>query len=133
MKIYTVPSNQIDYAWKDGASCLSDACVDECTPDQLKMVLSRGERTLLRMDTDDKTIGWAVVQIIDYPNMRVLFVTNVVARNSGIHNWFDPLSEMAKNSGCSRIRFAAQPAQERLYRMKMNASNVYTVMEKEVL
>lgn len=130
MQIIQIPSRFADAAWKDGADSLAEACVDECTIDQLKMLVARGERQLLRMDDGDKRIGWAVVQVVDYPNMRVLFVNNVVAHGSKIHMWFEPLSEMAKDLGCSRIRFCAKPAQERLYRMKMRAENVYTVMEK---
>jgi hypothetical protein len=55
-KLIVVPSTHIDVAWKEGAHRLGLACATsggEISGDQLKMMLSRGERTLLRMDLDE--------------------------------------------------------------------------------
>lgn len=132
MKLVHIPATHIDYAWRDGADCLAKACDvsgGEITGDQLKMILSRGERDLIRMDADGKTVGWGVVRIDQLPNFRVLYVTDMVAPNGHFEQFFTELKNMAQALGCSRIRCAAKPAQERLYRMKCGFQPVYTTLE----
>lgn len=132
MELCPVPSERIDKAWKDGASLLSEACETsggEITGDQLKMILSRGERTLLCMRDDDKTVGWAVVRVDQLPNLRVLHVTDLVAHNAGFERFFAALKLMAGHLGCSRVRCSCKEAQARLYRMKLGFKPVYTTLE----
>ena len=134
MKLLTVPQTHIDIAWRDGASCLAEACETsggEITGDQLKLILSRGERTLIRMDDETSTVGWGVIRIDQLPNMRVLFITDLVAHNGHFERFFDEIKAMARNYGCLRIRCAAKPAQERLYRQKCGVKPVYTILEVE--
>jgi hypothetical protein len=134
MNLTPIPSSHIDKAWKDGASCLSLACDTaggEITGDQLKLILARGERTLIRMD-DGGTVGWGVVRIDQLPNLRVLFVTDLVAPHGHFERFFDALREIALTQGCSRIRCAAKPAQARLYRMKAGFQPVYEILEREL-
>lgn len=134
MQLVPIPATHIDKAWKDGASCLSEACDTsggEITGEQLKMILSRGERTLLRMEVEGKTIGWSVVRIDQLPNMRVLFITDLVAHNGGFDRFLKNIKDMAAQLGCSRVRCAAKPAQERLYRMKCGFKPVYQILEVE--
>ncbi|MNJ22491.1 hypothetical protein D3C77_168620 [compost metagenome] len=132
MKLTPIDTAQIDFAWRDGAYALSKACDTsggEITGDQLKMILSRGERTLLRLDGDEKTVGWAVVRVDQLPNMRVMMVTDLVAPHGHFEHFFEPLREMCYVLGCSSIRCAAKPAQERLYRMRCGFKPVYQIME----
>ena len=136
MQLVHVPASHVDHAWASGASELAKACDasgGEITGDQLKMVLSRGERALMRMDSEGQTVGWGVVRVDQLPNMRVLFVTDLVAPNGHFEAFFDALKELAKNYGCSRIRCAAKPAQERLYRMKVGFKSVYSILEVETI
>ena len=133
MKLTQVPSSHIDAAYADGASCLSEACSKsggEIEGPQLKMMLSRGERTLIRMD-DDGVVGWGVVRIDQLPNMRVLMITDLVAHNAGFERFFDNIKQLARDLGCSRVRCAAQKAQARLYRMKAGFTPVYEILEAE--
>lgn len=135
MQLIPVPANFIDHAWKEGADCLAEACFGsdgEITADQLKMVLSRGERILLKMTDGDTIFGWGVIRIEQLPNLRVLFITNLVAHNGGFERFFDAIKAVAKSEGCSRVRCAAKPAQERLYRMKCKFKPIYNVLETEV-
>ena len=131
-KLTPVPSTHIDAAWEEGASCLSEACAEsggEITGDQLKLILSRGERTLIRMDGPDSVVGWGVVRVDQLPNMRVLMVTDLVAHNGSFERFFEELKSLAKSLGCSRIRCAAKQSQARLYRMRCDFAEVYTIME----
>ena len=134
-RLIVVPATHIDRAWKEGADSLGRACATsggEITGDQLRMMLSRGERTLLRMDNDGEPVGWAAVGVEQLPNMRVMFVYELVAPNAHFEAYFDELKQMAVALGCSRVRCAAKPAQERLYRMRCGYRPVYQVMEVEL-
>ena len=130
MLLVPIPAKFADAAWSDGAGSLGESCVDECTPDQLKMLISRGERQLVRMDDDGKTVGWGAFCVQQLPNMSVLFVTNMTARKAHFERFYGLLEGMAKDLGCSRIRFACEPLQERLFRQKLKATQVYTILEK---
>lgn len=129
MILVPIHARHVDFAWRDGASQLAEACSEECTIDQLKLVISKGERQLVRMDTDTGTVGWGVFKIDQFPNVRVLHITNLVAHNAHFEQFLDALKAMAKDLGCSRIRCCAKDAQARLYRMKAGFQPVYTTLE----
>lgn len=136
MNLIPVPASHIDKAWRDGAYNLALACDvsgGEIEGAQLKMLLSRGERTLLRMeDHTRETVGWGVVRIDQLPNMRVLMVTDLWAPGASFQRFYPLIEDLARQQGCSRVRCAAKPAQERLYRMKAGFAPVYTILEREV-
>jgi hypothetical protein len=69
------------------------------------------------------------VRIDQLPNLRALFVTDLVAPGAHFERFFDELRALAKTYGCSRIRCAAKPAQARLYAMKCQFRPVYTILE----
>jgi len=132
MKLIPVPANFIDLAWSEGAACLSEACdlsSGEITGDQLKMILSRNERSLLKMTIEDKTVGWGVVRIDQLPNIRVLMITDLVAHNGQFEQFFTAIKQLARDLGCSRVRCAAKEVQARLYRQKCGFSPVYEILE----
>ena len=134
MKLELIQSQFVDYAWRDGASCLKEACDTsggEITGDQLKLILARGERQLVRID-DDGTVGWGVFRIDQLPNIRVLHITDLVAHNGGFERFFDEIAKVAQAYGCSAVRCAAGPAQERLYRMKCGFEPIYTIMQIDI-
>lgn len=130
MNIAIVDPKFIDKAWRDGASCLGEACatLDEITGDQLKMILSRGERTLVALRDDDKTVGWGAWRVDQYPNIRVLHCTDLVAHNAHFEAFFLALKQAAEMMGCSEIRCSCGPAQARLYRMKLGMEPVYETL-----
>lgn len=132
MNLIPIDAAQIDFAWQDGAHVLKEACDTsggEITGDQLKLILSRGERILLRLDEDGRKVGWAVVRVDQLPNMRVMMVTDLVAPGGYFHRCLDPLRAMSRSIGCSVIRCAAKPAQARLYQMKCGFKPVYQILE----
>lgn len=135
MKLVPIPATHVDFAWRDGAHCLGAACEEsggEVTGDQLKMLLARGERILIRMEAPSGVVGWGAVRVDQLPNVRVLHITNLVAPHGHFESFFTAIKEMAAALGCSRVRCAAKPAQARLYRMKCNFKPVYEIMEVEV-
>ena len=134
MNLSIVDPRFVDKAWKDGASCLAEACatVDEITGDQLKMILSRGERTLVALMDNGKPVGWGCWRVDPLPNVRVLHVTDLVCHNSKFESFFGELKNVAEYLGCSEIRCSCGPAQARLYRMKLGMEPVYTTLRVKV-
>lgn len=129
VKLLTVPPHFTDDAWTDGAHKLGESCVEECTPEQLKMLLGRGERVLVRLDDDGVTVGWGVYVINQLPNMRVFFITNLWARHAKFPRFFEALKQAAKSLGCSRIRCSALDAQSRIFQTKCQFKPIYTTLE----
>lgn len=132
MELLSVPATHIDFAWKDGAHTLSEACEGEITADQLKMILSRGERSLLQMRIEGDIVGWAVVRVDQLPNLRALHVTNLVAHNGHFELFTQEVKRLARESGCSELRCSAKPAQARLYQMKAGFTPLYQTLKCEV-
>lgn len=129
MNLIQIPSHFVDQAWSDGANILGESCTDECTPDQLKMVLARGERQLVRMDVEGNAVGWGVYKVDTYPNMRVMHISNMTAHNGHFERFYGQLKALGQSLGCSRIRCCAKPAQARLYQMKLGFEPVYQTLE----
>jgi hypothetical protein len=135
MKLTPIDARFIDAAWKEGAHKLSEACATsggEVTGDQLKLLLSRGERTLLRMEDGSETRGWGVVRIDQLPNVRALHVCEMYAPGIGFEQYFDQLTALASGAGCSEVRCSAAPAQARLYQMKCGFEPIYTTLRVKV-
>jgi len=131
LSLFIVPQSHTDYAWeKDGASTLAESCTaDEVTPDQLKMILNRGERTLVQIKNGEDVVGWGVYRIDQLPNIRVLHITNLVAHNSHFENFFEEIKKIAMYHGCSRVRCSCSPTHARLYKITCGFTPVYETLE----
>jgi hypothetical protein len=130
-RLALVPHTHIDQAWKDGAHLLSQACETsggEVTSDQLKMMLSRNERTLFVVLDGDSKAGWIVLRIDQMANVRALHVCELYAPGSMFEECWSQLQDFARANGCSEIRCSAKPAQARLYRMRFQFEEVYTTL-----
>lgn len=135
MQLLHVPPTHVDKAWRDGAHHLAEACATsggEITGDQLKLMLSRGERTLLAMQRDGATVGWAVIRIDQLPNVRAVHVCELYAPHGGFEQFFDALRVIADAQGCSEIRCSAKPAQARLYRMRCGFEPIYETLRVRI-
>lgn len=132
MELFICTPAQIDQAWSDGANKLEEACKlasREITIDQLKMLLSRGERTLLGVRDETGIKGWAAIQIQQLPNIRVLYVYSIYAPGATGPRVFEQLRQYAKANGCSGIRGACNEAVSRLWARRFDAKPLYTIME----
>lgn len=132
MKLFQVPVQFVERAWADGAHNLSQAAEKsqgEITPDQLKMILTRGERILLGVGEEGTPpTGWAAVSVQQLPNVRTLYVYAIYAPGSTGPAAFDLLAQYAKDAGCSEIRGACDEGVQRLWERKLKAQKVYTIM-----
>ena len=125
----------IDRAWADGAHQLAEACKwasREVTPDQLKFLLARGERTLLGLRVNGRPVAWAAVQVQQLPNLRILYIYSIFAPGSTGTDAFAKLAEYAKAHGCTTIRGACSEPVGRLWERKFSAKPLYAIYEIEV-
>lgn len=134
MELFECRPEETDRAWRDGAHALSEACKwasREVTPDQLKMLFSRGERVLIGARENGQIKGWAAVGVQQLPNIRVLHVYSMAG--SGIINraTYALLSQYAAAHGCSSVRMACRPSMVRLMQ-RLGAKPLYQTLEMEV-
>ena len=134
-QLHIVPPAFVALAWKDGAHLLEKACNTsggEITGDQLKLILARGERSLVRIDLDCHTVGWAVTRIDQLPNTRALHVCELYAPGGHWAACFDLMADMARANGCMEMRCSAKPAQVRLYQRHHAWVPLYQTMKVDL-
>ena len=134
-QLQPIPAQFVGQAWKEGAHMLAKACDasgGEITGDQLKMLLMRGERSLLRIAKDGQCAGWATVRIDQLPNVRVLHITDLYAPGGHWQACFDLLADMARANGCTQMRCCAGAAQQRLYMRHLPWQPVYTTLKVDL-
>lgn len=119
-----------DMAWADGADCLAEACdtVGDVTVSQLKMLISRGERILVRLSDETGIKGWGCCRIDQLPNVRVMHITELVCHNSHFERFFDEFCTEARKIGASEVRCSCKPAQARLFKRTNKFEEVFTTL-----
>jgi hypothetical protein len=136
MKLFQVPPSHICKAWGDGAYNLgkaTDHAKREITPDQLKLLLLRGERTLLGIaDDSDIPQAWAAVQIQTLPNLRTLFVYALYAPGATSPEAFKLLAEYGRSNGCMTIRGCCIDPIGRIWERRFEAKKLYSTYEIEI-
>ena len=134
--VQIVASNNIYSVWENVKSYLEasiNVSGSDCTLEQLKLLLVRGEQTLLvSVDKDNKLNGAMAVEFINHPNSRVMFITTL--GGSGIVNdeTFSQVETWARMQGATKVSAWAQEAQARLYKIKANFNTVRMVVEKDL-
>jgi hypothetical protein len=131
MELFQCQPHEIDLAWREGAHELGQAtkwAAREITPDQLKMLLARGERTLIGAREDDKVLGWAAVQVQQLPNIRILYIYAMQGKGICSSDGFALLQQYAKSNGCTAIRGAVRASMARMLR-RFKAQELYTTIE----
>lgn len=134
MKLVIIEPKFVDYAWRDGANCLSEVCelTEEITGSQLKMILSQGGRFLVRLDDEGSSVGWGCFRIDQLPNVRVLHITDLVCHNANFERFFEEMKTVARSMGCSEIRCSTFPAQARIFKAKCGFKPVYETLKVEL-
>jgi hypothetical protein len=130
MKLFVVPAHMALKAWSDGAHKLSEAtdkAKGEVTTDQLKLLLARGERQLIGIESAGDVVAWFAVVIDQLPNVRVLYIYAAWAPGSVNAEVFAPLAQFARDAGASEIRGASNDAIMRIWRAKLGAEKLYNV------
>ena len=134
--VQIVAPNNIYNVWADVESYLNasiNVSGGDFTLDQLKLLLVRGEQTLLvSVNKENKINGAMTVEFINNANARTMFITAL--GGSGIVNdeTFSQVEVWAKMQGATKASAWAQETQARLYKIKANFNTVRMVVEKDL-
>ena len=126
-KIYSIWDDIKDYL---GASIETNT--GDCTLEQLKGLLTQGAQTLLVGVREDKIVGAMTVELINYPNERVMFITALGGRAIVNKQTFSQVEDWARTQGATKTAAWAQEAQARLYKNKAGFTTMRHVMEKRL-
>ena len=134
--VQIVAPNNIYNVWEDVKEYLNasiNVSTHDCTIEQLKMLLVRGEQTLLVSVNDNSKINGAMtVEFINYPNNRVMHITALGGHGIVNDETFSQVESWAKMHGATKASAWAQEAQARLYKIKSNFNTVRYVVEKDL-
>ena len=85
MKLYVVPTNQVQRFWYLAEPLLQKALDkgnNEFTAGQLKLLVTQGQQQLLLVMKEDICYVALTVQWINYPNDRVAYITYIGGKNT---------------------------------------------------
>ena len=105
MKLYVVPTNQVQRFWYLAEPLLQKALDkgnNEFTADQLKLLVTQGQQQLLLVMKEDKCYVALTVQWINYPNDRVAYITYIGGKNTKAG--FEQFKQWAKENGGTAIQ-----------------------------
>ncbi len=105
MKLYVVPTNQVQRFWYLAEPLLQKALEKgngEFTAGQLKLLVTQGQQQLLLAMEQDICYGAATVQWISYPNDRVAYITYLGGKN--IKEIANEFKEWVKQNGGTSIQ-----------------------------
>ena len=105
MKLYVVPTNQVQRFWYLAEPLLQKALDkgnNEFTADQLKLLVTQGQQQLLLVMKEDKCYVAVTVQFINYPNDRIAYITYIGGKNT--RAGFEQFKQWAKEQGCTAIQ-----------------------------
>jgi hypothetical protein len=134
--VQIVAPNNVYHVWEDIKEYLNasiNVSGGDFTLDQLKLLLVRGEQSLLiSVNKNNKINGAMTVEFINSPNARTMFITAL--GGSGIVNdeTFSQVETWAKMQGATKASAWAQEAQARLYKLKANFNTIRYVVEKDL-
>jgi hypothetical protein len=134
--VQIVAPNNVYHVWEDIKEYLNasiNVSGGDFTLDQLKLLLVRGEQSLLvSVNENNKINGAMTVEFINNANARTMFITAL--GGSGIVNdeTFSQVETWAKMQGATKASAWAQEAQARLYKLKANFNTVRYVVEKDL-
>ena len=134
--VQIVAPNNMYSVWEDIKEYLNasiNVSTHDCTIEQLKMLLVRGEQTLL-VSVNEKGLlnGAMTVEFINYPNNRVMHITALGGNGIVNDETFSQVESWAKMQGATKASAWAQEAQARLYKIKSNFNTVRYVVEKDL-
>jgi hypothetical protein len=134
--VQIVAPNNVYHVWEDIKEYLNasiNVSGGDFTLDQLKLLLVRGEQSLLiSVNKNNKINGAMTVEFINSPNARTMFITAL--GGSGIVNdeTFSQVETWAKLQGATKASAWAQETQARLYKIKANFNTIRYVVEKDL-
>ena len=134
--VQIVAPNNVYHVWEDIKEYLNasiNVSGGDFTLDQLKLLLVRGEQTLLvSVNESNKINGAMTVEFINNANARTMFITALGGNGIVNDETFSQVETWAKMQGATKASAWAQEAQARLYKLKANFNTVRMVVEKDL-
>ena len=134
--VQIVAPNNVYNVWEDIKEYLNasiNVSGGDFTLDQLKLLLVRGEQTLLvSVNENNKINGAMTVELINNANARTMFITALGGNGIVNDETFSQVEVWAKMQGATKASAWAQEAQARLYKIKANFNTVRMVVEKDL-
>lgn len=134
--VQIVAPNNVYNVWADIESYLNasiNVSGGDFTLDQLKLLLVRGEQTLLvSVNENNKINGAMTVEFINNPNARTMFITALGGHGIVNEETFSQVETWARMQGATKAAAWAQETQARLYKIKANFNTVRMVVEKDL-
>jgi hypothetical protein len=134
--VQIVAPNNIYNVWEDIKEYLNasiNVSGGDFTLDQLKLLLVRGEQSLLvSVNENNKINGAMTVEFINNANARTMFITALGGSEIVNNETFSQVETWAKMQGATKASAWAQEAQARLYKLKANFNTVRMVVEKDL-
>ena len=134
--VQIVAPNNVYNVWEDIKEYLNasiNVSGGDFTLDQLKLLLVRGEQTLLvSVNENNKINGAMTVEFINNANARTMFITALGGNGIVNDETFSQVEVWAKMQGATKASAWAQEAQARLYKLKANFNTVRMVVEKDL-
>ena len=106
--------------------------VNDCTIEQLKTILMRGQQTLLVSVKDNDINGAMTLEVFSSPNERIALITALGGRGVVDKATFAQVEDWARGQGATKVRAWAQEAQARLYRQNAEFNTTRLVVEKKL-
>ena len=131
---YVIP-NKIYEIWEEVKGFLESSLkvgLGDYTLEQLKGLLVSNAQTLLVVVKEDNIIGAITIEFINYPNDRVMFITNCGGKNIVNAETFSQVEEWGKSQGATKARSYAKKGQSKLYLQKLGCNIMNYVMEKKL-
>ena len=134
--VQIVAPNNVYHVWEDIKEYLNasiNVSGGDSTLDQLKLLLVRGEQSLLvSVNKENKINGAMTVEFINNANARTMFITALGGNGIVNDQTFSQVETWAKMQGATKASAWAQEAQARLYKLKANFNTVRMVVEKDL-
>lgn len=134
-QVQLVPPDQVYQIW-DEVKTLIEASLDvgfgHTTIDQVKLLLSKGMQILLVAVEDGKIDGAMVVEFVNYPNERVVFLVELGGKSVVDQSILDQVEDWARQNGATRMCAWADDARARLYKLKSGFTTARHVVEKKL-
>jgi len=135
-QVQYVPVNRLYQVWDEVEPLLARATelsMNECTTDQLKLMLVQEKQTLLvAVDEDGKLTGAMAVELVNFPNDRVAFLTFLGGTGIVDQATFSQVEDWARANGATKVQAWCGVAQARLYQQKAGFEAARMVVEKKL-
>lgn len=128
-----IPPNYIAQMWPRVSGMLERAmnyAKGEISLEQLKVYLTRGDYQLMIYLQDGDIIGSIVIEWINYPNDRVMFINAIGGKTH--KECVEKMYAWAKSLGATAVRGSAHESVARLWKMKYGFNTIYYTVEKRL-